>query len=291
MGADNRKINGSKTNENPKCGIVMPISMTDGCTAEHWAEVLGIIKDVIQSIGLEPNLVSDADDIGIIQKRIIQNLYNNDIVVCDVSAKNPNVMFELGIRLAFDKPTIIIKDDHTDYTFDTSIIEHIGYPRDLRFNKILVFKENLKKKITATLERSRKDPNYSTFLKNFGEYKIAHLEEKQVSSDKYIMNALEEIKYEIAHLKRSNQVKEPVKVKLGSLEALRQKIQQEDITDQIGNIVKRYLESTPRTQSEILNDEKLLANVVDFAMEHIKPQKNISRDEVRSLIYSELLPF
>ena len=26
----------------PKCGIVMPISSIDNCTAEHWAEVLNI---------------------------------------------------------------------------------------------------------------------------------------------------------------------------------------------------------------------------------------------------------
>ncbi len=135
--------------EKNKCGIVMPISSIDGCTAEHWTEILSIIKDSIISSGFEPNLVSDADDSGIIQKRIIHNLYSNEIVVCDVSAKNPNVMFELGMRLAFDKPTIIIKDDKTEYTFDTSIIEHITYPRDLRFNKIIAFKDALKKKIIA----------------------------------------------------------------------------------------------------------------------------------------------
>jgi hypothetical protein len=71
----------------------------------------------------------NADDIGVIQKRIVQNLYSSDVIVCDVSGKNPNVMFELGMRLAFDKPTLIVKDDKTDYSFDTGIIEHVPYPR------------------------------------------------------------------------------------------------------------------------------------------------------------------
>ena len=95
------------------CGIVMPISGIDGCGESHWKDVMSIIKESIDNADFESNLVSNADDIGIIQKRIIQNLYENPIVVCDVSGKNPNVMFELGIRLAFDKPTIIIKDDKT----------------------------------------------------------------------------------------------------------------------------------------------------------------------------------
>src|SRR3954468_16217721 len=103
------------------CGIVMPVSAIDGCTQEHWADVLGIIRYVVSAIP-EPrftaNLVSNANAVGVIQKSIVQNLYKSDIVVCDVSGKNPNVMFELGLRLAFDKPTVIIKDDKTDYSFD-----------------------------------------------------------------------------------------------------------------------------------------------------------------------------
>lgn len=186
----------------PKCGIVMPISAIDNCTAEHWAEVLIILKDCIKTAEFEPFLVSDADDSGIIQKRIVQNLYSNEIVVCDVSAKNPNVMFELGLRLAFDKPTIIIKDDKTDYTFDTSIIEHLTYPRDLRFSRIINFKDALRKKIIATYEKSKNDPNYTTFLKHFGEYKVANLNDKEVSSEKFIISAIEDLREEISMMRR-----------------------------------------------------------------------------------------
>jgi hypothetical protein len=193
----------AKVEKLPKCGIVMPISAVDGCSMEHWAEVLNIIKESIQLGGFDPNLVSDADDSGIIQKRIIHNLYSNEIVVCDVSGKNPNVMFELGMRLAFDKPTIIIKDDKTDYSFDTSVIEHLTYPRDLRFSRIVSFKESLKKKIQATYEKSIDDKNYTTFLKNFGEYKVAQLVEKEVSSDKFILNAIEEIRTEMSLIRRN----------------------------------------------------------------------------------------
>lgn len=181
----------------PKCGIIMPISSIDGCGPEHWLEILSILKDVASDAGFEPNLVSDADEIGIIQKRIIQNIYNSDIIICDVSCKNPNVMFELGLRLAFDKATVVIKDDLTDYSFDTGVIEHIGYPRDLRFHKILEFKENLKKKLMSTHKASIEDVNYSTFLKSFGEYKVVQLQENEVSSEKFILNSLDEIKSEI----------------------------------------------------------------------------------------------
>jgi hypothetical protein len=154
-----------------KCGIIMPISAMDSCGADHWLEVQGILKDVIVASGFEPNLVSNADETGVIQSRIIQNIYDYPIVICDVSAKNPNVMLELGMRLAFDKPVIIIKDDQTNYSFDTSPIEHIEYPRDLRFNKIIAFKEILKRKLEATYKISKNDPDYSPFLRHFISYK------------------------------------------------------------------------------------------------------------------------
>lgn len=181
--------------DKPKtCGLVMPISALEGCSEQHWLEVREILEDAIRQAGLEPNLVSNADDVGIIQKRIIQNLYSNPLVVCDVSGKNPNVMFELGMRLAFDKPTLIVKDDKTSYSFDTSPIEHIEYPRDLRFSKIVDFKTALKDKLEGTLRQSGDDPNYTTFLKHFGKFTVAKLETTEVSKEDFILEELSELR-------------------------------------------------------------------------------------------------
>src|SRR5688572_2541033 len=107
-----RKAKQSNT-ERPKCGIVMPMSAIDGCNEAHWADVRHIIGQSIEKAGFDARLVSDADEVTIIQSTIVQNLSQFPIVVCDVSGKNSNVMFELGLRLAFDKPVVVIKDDKT----------------------------------------------------------------------------------------------------------------------------------------------------------------------------------
>jgi len=180
----------SETKSKPVCGVVMPISAIDGCAESHWADVLDILTEAIEDAGFDANLVSNADDVGIIHKRIIQNLYDNPIVVCDVSGKNPNVMFELGLRLAFDKPTVIVKDDRTTYSFDTSAIEHLEYPRDLRFSRVVEFKQKLAEKIKATHIRATSDPTYTTFLKHFGEFTVAKLEKKEVSGQEFILEEL-----------------------------------------------------------------------------------------------------
>ena len=188
------------------CGVVMPISTIDGCSESHWKEVKDIIYDASKMAGFVPNLVSDADDVGSIHKRVIQNLYDSDIVVCDVSGRNPNVMFELGIRLAFDKPTILIKDDKTSYSFDTSTIEHLEYPRDLRYNTIKGFKKNLSDKIKATYEAS-KGEGYTTFLKHFGKFKVSKLDEEEVSANAFIMKKLEGMESKINKMSQEFEVK------------------------------------------------------------------------------------
>jgi hypothetical protein len=176
----------------------MPISAIDSCSEDHWRDVKGILFEAIEDADFSPQLVSDADDVGIIQKRIIQNLYENPIVVCDVSAKNPNVMFELGMRLAFDRPTIIVKDDKTSYSFDTSPIEHLTYPRDLRFSKIVEFKESLTEKIQGTHEKAQNNKNYTTFLKNFGTFKVAELQTEVVSQEALIMDEIKSLRQLVA---------------------------------------------------------------------------------------------
>lgn len=187
------------------CGLVMPISAMDGCSAEHWVEVKNIICDAVANIeGVKfiPKLVSEQDDVGVIQKRIVQNIYSSDIVICDVSCKNSNVMFELGMRLAFDKPTILIKDDKTDFSFDTSVIEHLLYPRDLRFSRVVSFKKSLAEKITATYQASLNDPNHSTFLKNFGSFKVASVDQTVGTPDQVIMDMMQDLTREVARIGR-----------------------------------------------------------------------------------------
>lgn len=201
----------------PVCGVVMPISSIDGCTESHWSDVLDILTEAIEEAGFSANLVSNADDVGIIHKRIIQNLYDNPIVVCDVSGKNPNVMFELGLRLAFDKPTVIVKDDRTTYSFDTSAIEHLEYPRDLRFSRIVEFKQKLAEKIKATHTRATSDPTYTTFLKHFGEFKVAKLDQKEVSGQEYILEELRGVRMALRRLEAAPSTRDTESVARGRI--------------------------------------------------------------------------
>lgn len=184
----------------PFCGIIMPIATMGQYEKSHWDRVRIILDEAIKEAGYEPRLVSESEDIGVIHARIVQNLYDDPIVVCDVSGKNANVMFELGLRLAFDKPTIVIKDDQTDYSFDTSPIEHINYRADLRFDDVRDFKKKVAAAITGSIARKAGDDSYSPFLGHFGKFKLAGLETKTVSSEQYIIEQLKSLQEQVGRL-------------------------------------------------------------------------------------------
>lgn len=165
-----------------KCGIIMPISPMEDCSESHWRDVRAIIESAVSSISdpaFSVSLVSDGLDTGVIHKRIVENVYQSDIIVCDVSCKNANVMFELGLRIAFDKSVVIIKDDKTDRAFDTGTIETLSYPRSLRYNEIVLFKGQLAQKILNTYHASLAS-DYQSILRSFGAFEVAAVEQKEV---------------------------------------------------------------------------------------------------------------
>lgn len=184
-----------------KCGLIMPISKSQGLEPEHWLNVKGIICEALADTEFDVRLVSESDDVGVIHKSIVQNIYKNDIVICDVSTHNANVMFELGLRLAFDKPTVIIKDDETPFSFDTQVIEHIVYKRSLHYVDIVSFKKKLKDKVLATLEQSRQ-PDFSTFLGHFTINHVSKIEERTVSVTDALVERIDQMQRTINGISR-----------------------------------------------------------------------------------------
>ena len=41
---------------------------------------------------------------------VLQKLIESPMAICDLSSRNPNVLFELGLRQAFDKPVVLVQE-------------------------------------------------------------------------------------------------------------------------------------------------------------------------------------
>ena len=191
------------------CGYVMPISDTADYRSGHWEDIKTLLDEVTSSIGFkECRIVSTGLDVSTIHKRIVNNIYNDDIIICDVSSRNPNVMFELGMRIAFDKPVVIIKDNLTQYCFDSGTIEHIEYPKDMRYNEIEKFKLCLKQKIEKTIEHHLSHPEDSPILHSFGSFSAAKPNIPEMSESDELRSEIQEIKYLLSRSLRERSMPE-----------------------------------------------------------------------------------
>jgi len=74
----------------------------------------------------------------------------------------------------------------TDCSFDTGVIEHLNYPRDMRFARMVDFKSRLAAKVSSTYTAAVNDPAHSPFLKSFGQFQVASLTQTEVSPEKQV---------------------------------------------------------------------------------------------------------
>lgn len=105
------------------CFIAMPITVHADEAAlygdsDHWRHVIEMLFiPAVKSAGFEAILPS-AEGTSMIHGRIIRHLVESDLVLCDLSQHNPNVLFELGVRTSINKPVALVKDNHLGLPFD-----------------------------------------------------------------------------------------------------------------------------------------------------------------------------
>lgn len=123
--------------KNKRCFVIMPISDTDGYDNGHFTTVYNhLIKPAVIKAGFEPIRADDTFKTNIIINSIIQNILDSDIIVCDLSSKNANVFYELGLSHAFNKKVVLIKDNVTNIPFDISGIRVLSYDKSLRIDEV-----------------------------------------------------------------------------------------------------------------------------------------------------------
>lgn len=114
------------------CAIVCPISSFayngQEYSKEFWDTLQNTVSDWVKEIGYEPVKVWETQNNEMILQRIISNLFRCKLCVCVAIGLNPNVMFELGMRVAWQKPITILSDANTQLPFDVKYIKSIFYP-------------------------------------------------------------------------------------------------------------------------------------------------------------------
>jgi hypothetical protein len=142
------------------CFIIMPFSDMEGYESGHFSRVYEhLIRPACVTAGVEPVRGDEVKGTNYIAIDILQRILKSDIVICDLSGKNANVMYELGIRQAFDLPVVLLKDKKTERVFDIQGLRTLDYVESLRIDSVEQDRESLAETISATLKREDHEVN------------------------------------------------------------------------------------------------------------------------------------
>ena len=89
-----------------------------------------LIKPVVEQYGLVALCADDIAATGSISEQIRVAIQQSRLCVVDMSGRNANVLYEVGIAHTFGKPTVLLTQDIGDVPFDLTGLRHIIYRLD-----------------------------------------------------------------------------------------------------------------------------------------------------------------
>ena len=138
-----------------ECFVIMPISNPDGYQKGHFKHVYDdIIAPACKLAGYDVFRADDQKSTNLIHLDILNKLIEAPLVICDLSSRNPNVLFELGIRQAFDKPVVLIQEEGTEKIFDISPLRILDYSRDMKYHEVIKSQQDISDTITETIKNT-----------------------------------------------------------------------------------------------------------------------------------------
>jgi hypothetical protein len=214
MSAKKDKADAVSTNGKPsdshdmeECFIIMPISDPDGYEEGHFGQVFDdLFAPACESAGYRAIRADQVRQTNLIHLDVLQKIVESPMALCDLSNRNPNVMFELGLRQAFDKPVVLVQEIGTPSIFDITPLRYTEYHREMLYRHVLEDQEKITNAITATKEAisNKKSVNSIVRLLSLTAASLTNISEddKDTALLQVILNELGNLKSEMKSMVR-----------------------------------------------------------------------------------------
>ncbi|QPB56477.1 nucleoside 2-deoxyribosyltransferase [Lacticaseibacillus paracasei] len=103
------------------------------------------LRPVAESLDFDVLRADPLQEVSDISNTILEQLASADLVIADTTGANPNVMFELGYRMALNKPYLILTQNVDEIPFDIRGIRALQY--EVTAPDVEDFKERLNQMI------------------------------------------------------------------------------------------------------------------------------------------------
>lgn len=116
-----------------------------------------LIKPTIQAMGISILRADEIYNTASVIDDLFDKLEESDFIIADLTDRNPNVAYELGLAHALEKPVIIIAQELTDIPFDLRHLRIIIYDMFKDYN----WRENLSTRLIETIRYISTNPRKS----------------------------------------------------------------------------------------------------------------------------------
>jgi len=136
--------------------IVTPIGGAESNTRRAAdGLIVSVLEPLLDDLGYDVYVAHKISLTGSITKQVIEHLLEDDLVVCNLSELNPNVMYELAVRHATGRPVVTIAESGTRLPFDIADERTIFYVNDMR--GVAELTPSLREAISSTVVRPDQD--------------------------------------------------------------------------------------------------------------------------------------
>lgn len=112
-----------------------------------------LIRPVLEAAGYEVTRADDSLHQRAIMQSVVQGIQAADLIVADLTGRNANVFYELGIAHALGKPVVMIAQSTQDIPFDVTAYPVHIYPLELQ--KPARLRDTLTSKLRPVLDGAR----------------------------------------------------------------------------------------------------------------------------------------
>lgn len=136
-----------------KCFVIMPFSSTLTCSEDEWTDIYeNIFKPAIEDSGC--NYICKRSEVlsgGCIIDGIFDDLNSANIVIADLTDKNPNVFYELGARHALRNNTLLVSQNMKFIPHDLQSLRVLVYDKKTEKSR-----NNIRSQINGTIKEIEK---------------------------------------------------------------------------------------------------------------------------------------
>jgi len=170
------------------CFVIAPIGEKDSDIRKRSDKVLKyIFTPALKEMGYKAIRADHLDSPGIITHQVIKHIVDDDLVIADLTGRNPNVFYELAIRHATNKPLIQLIQKNEVIPFDIASVRTIIFDHtDL--DSVEDTKDTIKRQIKIV-----EDDSYISETPITASIKLNNLINSENSMEYEIGRVLEEI--------------------------------------------------------------------------------------------------